>query len=705
MADTSNCNGGQEQVRTATADTDAAGDYQRQRREDGRLCSLAAHEYLRMGWSVLCLCPPDHVGVGKEHGKKCDSPGKVPLGSWKQYQDRLPTEQEVRSRWQGNPTGNVGIALGPVSGLVRIDVDEQAAEEDLARRSGGDVPDTLEFVSGSGSGRGLLYAIPPGAELKTTTHKHGGNGELRLQARGAETVLPPSRHASGRKYEWKPGHSPKDIAAAPMPDWLVRELTPTQAEAPSGHASANGKPVLEDDALLANARAARNGHKFSQLWGGDTSAHQNDHSAADLALCHHLAFWTGCNAEQMDRLFRRSQLLRPKWDEVHYANGELYGAHTIAKAIEGCTQTYRGRGADGPPPDEEPPDQQAEAEQEPKAEAQAQDYGRSPKRETPFARNDFPPPVPISELPSTEIEQAWLWRGYLLPGECTMLSGLWKSGKTSLISHLLKATGDGSRYFLGQRLQQFGAVVVSEEPRHRWAKRRDDLGIRDNVLMQLRPFKARPDLKTWRAYLEELAAHVRGQGLSLAVIDPISNFWPVEDENNSVQVLNALEPLRAVTETGAALLLLHHPRKSGGVDGVASRGSGAFPQWTDCNMELHYYTAGDHHDRRRVIRTKGRDDATPAELVIELLENHSGYKAYGDRHDAATRERNDLITQTLPQWPPGMTADELLAAWPGEKKPAKRTLELALADGVEHNLWTCTGQGVRNDPRRYYVKE
>src|SRR5262249_4347070 len=158
------------------------------------------------------------------------------------------------------------------------------------------------------------------------------------------------------------------------------------------------------------------------------------------------------------------------------------------------------------------------------------------------------------------------------------LSGLWKCGKTSLLSHLLKATGDGSRYFLGQRLQQFGAVVVSEEGPHRWAKRRDALGIKDNVLMQLRPFKVRPDLKTWRAYLDELAAHVKGEGLSLAVIDPISNFWPVEDENNAVQVLNAMAALRAVTETGAAVLLLHHPRKSGGVDGISARGSGAFPQ-------------------------------------------------------------------------------------------------------------------------------
>ena len=93
---------------------------------------------------------------------------------------------------------------------------------------------------------------------------------------------------------------------------------------------------LLDDELFSRMFAARNGPAIRVLWGGDTSAHNDDHSAADLALCNHLAFWTGGDAARMDRLFRGSGLMRPKWDEVHGADGSTYGQMTIHTAISAC---------------------------------------------------------------------------------------------------------------------------------------------------------------------------------------------------------------------------------------------------------------------------------------------------------------------------------------------------------------------------------
>ena len=57
-------------------------------------------------------------------------------------------------------------------------------------------------------------------------------------------------------------------------------------------------------------------------------------------MCNHLAFWTGRDADQVDRLFRQSGLYRPKWDHRH--GRDTYGALTIAKAIAGCRETYTG---------------------------------------------------------------------------------------------------------------------------------------------------------------------------------------------------------------------------------------------------------------------------------------------------------------------------------------------------------------------------
>jgi putative DNA primase/helicase len=97
-----------------------------------------------------------------------------------------------------------------------------------------------------------------------------------------------------------------------------------------------------DDELLAKARAAKNREKFCALYDrGDISAYPSA-SEADLALCGLLAFWTGGDAQQIDRLFRLSALFRQeKWDVEHYAGGETYGEATIAKAVAGTREFYR----------------------------------------------------------------------------------------------------------------------------------------------------------------------------------------------------------------------------------------------------------------------------------------------------------------------------------------------------------------------------
>jgi hypothetical protein len=101
------------------------------------------------------------------------------------------------------------------------------------------------------------------------------------------------------------------------------------------------QPVgVDDHELLERMFAAANGEKIRRLFAGDTSDHGGDDSAADLALCGHLAFWTGRDAARMDRIFRMSGLMRRKWDERR--RDSTYGADTIEKAIAGTTDVYQG---------------------------------------------------------------------------------------------------------------------------------------------------------------------------------------------------------------------------------------------------------------------------------------------------------------------------------------------------------------------------
>ncbi|WP_435196380.1 phage NrS-1 polymerase family protein [Natronomonas sp. EA1] len=112
---------------------------------------------------------------------------------------------------------------------------------------------------------------------------------------------------------------------------------------PSASNPPEGSTELQDEELLRKARNAANGEKFDRLYRGETGGYAS-HSEADMALCSMLAFWTGGDARQMDRLFRGSGLLREKWDEVHFADGATYGERTTERAIAGTDAFYDGGG-------------------------------------------------------------------------------------------------------------------------------------------------------------------------------------------------------------------------------------------------------------------------------------------------------------------------------------------------------------------------
>lgn len=99
------------------------------------------------------------------------------------------------------------------------------------------------------------------------------------------------------------------------------------------------EPVNLDDAeIIDKARNCKTGAVFQLLYSGDWQGVYGSQSEADIALCNHLAFWTQRNAAQMDRIFRSSGLMRPKWDTKR---GQLtYGEITIGKACAACSEVY-----------------------------------------------------------------------------------------------------------------------------------------------------------------------------------------------------------------------------------------------------------------------------------------------------------------------------------------------------------------------------
>lgn len=95
---------------------------------------------------------------------------------------------------------------------------------------------------------------------------------------------------------------------------------------------------LTDQEIIDKARESKTGSLFSMLYSGQWQGLFPSQSEADLSFCNQLAFWTGKNEEQMNRIFRSSGLYRPKWDSRR--GDQTYGTMTIKKSCASCTEVY-----------------------------------------------------------------------------------------------------------------------------------------------------------------------------------------------------------------------------------------------------------------------------------------------------------------------------------------------------------------------------
>lgn len=305
-------------------------------------------------------------------------------------------------------------------------------------------------------------------------------------------------------------------------------------------------------------------------------------------------------------------------------------------------------------------------------------------------------PIMLSELgPSTPPD--WIWPGYIAKGHSTVLCGLWKAGKSTLLGHILRDVEHGGGLMPAAPGVQ--TLVVSEESPNHWIRRRDKLGLGDSVRVIARPFKGRPKLREWGEFCDHIADTVRRFDISFVILDTLPSLWCVDDENDAPTVTAALMPLQSIMAAGAGLLLVHHTRKGDGVDGQAVRGSGALPSWVDCIVELRRYAPGSTGDRRRTLKAYSRFDETPPESVLELGED--GYRVIGDKAEATQADRLNTIERILNPGTPPLTSGEVLSRWPNEPKPGKRTIEQDLKAGATSGRWSMMGAGKKNEPHRF----
>ena len=580
----------------------------------------------------------------------------------------------------------IGLMFQEGGGVVGIDLDKcrKPGDGTIAEEEAKIIKEANTYTEVSPSGTGLkLVALG-----KLSESKGHRQGNLEIYDRGRFFAL---------TGHWVESSPPRVTACQELIDRLQDRIG-SKNLAPAALTGAWSTGLSDPDVISY----ASKGERFRKLYyDGNISDYDNDHSRADMALVRDIARWTGPCPEQIERIFGNSPLAqREKWQDR-----ADYPERTITKVLAGMgpDDFYSGGFSGNSQEEVTPCPAPLPVEMEGKVK-QSNGLDSIPAAiERGLARKEFPAPILASQLQTTGDEADWIWDGILAHGSLTLLSAIPKSGKTTLLSLLLKALGTGGT-FCGQEVRPAKVLVISEESQALWANRRDRLGLADHVQFYTRecaPYFGKPTHAEWGRFIKYLAGVVESEGIDVVVFDTVFHFWPATDENASAEVMKSLTLLQRLTAAGAAVLLIAHVRKSDGGQGTATRGSGALPGVVDVIMELRRHDPSRDKDRRRDIVTYGRYSCTPPELVIELAEDGLSYLALGDKEAATKAGRSAIIEGLLPSESPGLTPDEVHDKWPGIK-PGKRTVEEDLKELLASGRCCRSGEGKRGSPYRYY---
>jgi len=288
--------------------------------------------------------------------------------------------------------------------------------------------------------------------------------------------------------------------------------------------------------------------------------------------------------------------------------------------------------------------------------------------DTPFATetfDDFETEITEQALPwvstarlrlevAGEADLAWIWHGFLLSGNLTLMSAAPKAGKTTLMFDVLESIL-ASRPLLNFRTRVVDILYVTEEASVTIINRIDEMA---SSILSLNPrlnWKTRKPGLTWEQTAGDIAQFVGTHPDSLVVIDTMGFWMQIQDENDASQVRAALQPLVDMARTeGVAVLLIHHNKKTGGKFGEGVRGSTAFAGNVDIILELVRDNRGiaDEEEQRlnpkRMLYSLSRYGETP-ELLTLLWQR-------GKRYRVATDGDIDfLIAQRLVERYPGVT--------------------------------------------------
>lgn len=369
---------------------------------------------------------------------------------------------------------------------------------------------------------------------------------------------------------------------------------------------------LEDAEAWRILFANKNGDMYRGLFDGNISYANDDDSVADIKLAGGLAWVTGRNLAQMDRMFRQSALLRAKWEEPR---GEsTYGLNTLKNAANTAQQVFTPSTDDG---------SSIAASLPPKA---------TPEQSSTPHPNP-PPFVPLWQVRTLQdalkpIEPLKFLVDQLLPyPSLSMVFGGPGSLKSMILADLAACIAGGLEWLKPEPMDAAdgGVSLVTMQAPVLWidfdnGRRRTDARIgavaRAHGLTEDLPFHyvsmPVPHLDASNgAAINALIAMVKRTGYKLIIVDNLGLITGAVEEN-SASMASVMGNLRRLAEDGdCAVMLIHHQRKSatnGNDNGVRKGESLRGHSSIEASLDLALLVERKgREDKVAIIPTKVRD--------------------------------------------------------------------------------------------------
>ncbi|EON73954.1 phage/plasmid primase, P4 family [Lysinibacillus sphaericus] len=256
----------------------------------------------------------------QSNGSPADS---TDLATWGDFQTIMQVYNE--GDYKGGQYDGIGFVLSDADKYACIDIDGLENTDNLDALASEIT--SMSYAEISPSGKGIHVWVE---------YKHDKTKHKNKDAKSGYEIYDQKRYITitGQALN----NLPINKGGPQLDSFLDKVLKREKPANPQINKGQTGKATLPEGEIIKHALASKKSERFMKFMFGGWEQSYSSQSEADMAFANDLVFWCNCDFQMCDSIFRKSSLMREKYDRPR--NGVTYGIELLNKAIEECENTF-----------------------------------------------------------------------------------------------------------------------------------------------------------------------------------------------------------------------------------------------------------------------------------------------------------------------------------------------------------------------------